>query len=80
MSSPLVSQAWRQSEPVQIENSVRAADFGDCHELIIWKHDVYCSNFQLQWSIYEITNINATELIHQSEEDVMMEEECEGLL
>ena len=36
-----VNQTWRQVESVGIEYSVRAAGFGDCHEWMMWRHDVY---------------------------------------
>jgi hypothetical protein len=53
-----------------IQNSVRAAGFGDCHEWMMWKHDVYGSSFQLLWSNHEITETNETELLQQHEEDL----------
>jgi hypothetical protein len=79
-----VGQAWRQLEPVVIENSVRATGFGDCHEWMIWKHDVY-GNFQQLWSNHEITETNETELSQQHEEDLdeldfVLEEAFEDLM
>ena len=41
---------------------MRAAGFGDCHEWMIWKHDVHGNNFQLLWSNCEIKENNETEL------------------
>jgi hypothetical protein len=49
---------------------VRAAGFGDCHEWMMWKHDVYGSSFQLLWSTHEITETNETEVLQQHEEDL----------
>jgi hypothetical protein len=65
-----VREAWRQFEPVVIQNSVRAAGFGDFHQWMMWKHDVYGSSFQLLWSNHEITETNKTELLQQHEEDL----------
>jgi hypothetical protein len=48
---------------------VRAAGFGDCHEWMMWKHDVYGSSFQLLWPNCEITDTNKAELLQQHEED-----------
>ena len=79
-----VSQAWRQVEPIVIENSVRAAGFGDFHEWMIWKHDVYGNDFQLLWSNHEITEDNETELSQHEgdldELDVVLEEAFEDLM
>jgi hypothetical protein len=50
-------EAWRQVKPVVIQNSVRAAGFGDCHEWMMWKHDVYGSSFQLLWSNHELQKL-----------------------
>jgi hypothetical protein len=52
-----------------IENSVRAAGFGQCHEWMIWKHDVYGNNFQLPWSNHKIMETNERNL-SQCEDDL----------
>ncbi len=56
---------WRQVEPVVIDKSMRAAGFSDCIEWMVWKYDVYGSNFQLLWCYHEITEPNETELLQQ---------------
>ncbi len=62
-----------------------AAGFGDCHELMMWKHDVNGKNFQILWSNCEITETNKTELLQQCEEDfdeldVVLEEAFEDII
>jgi hypothetical protein len=63
---------------------VRAAGFGDFHEWMIWKHDVYGNDFQLLWSNCEITEDNETELSQHEgdldELDVVLEEAFEDLM
>jgi hypothetical protein len=64
-------------EPVVIQNSVRASGFGDCHERMMWTHDVYGSNFQLLWCNREIIETNETKVLQQCEEDL---DELDGVL
>jgi hypothetical protein len=80
-----VREAWTQVEPVVIQNSVRASGFSDFHEWMIWKHDVYGSNFQLLWCNREIIETNETEVLQQCEEDldeldVVLDEEFDDMV
>jgi hypothetical protein len=77
--------SMEEVEPVVIQTSVRSSGCGDCHERMMWKHDVYGSNFQLLRSNHEIAETNETELLQQCEEDlneldVVLDEGYEDLM